>query len=385
MLDSSKFDDLLSLCKQLLKSFFVSPKISGLNSGATLMLIRSFERPDLSKDFDYLLSCMGPEAERVRIEPKSFVLNIFSLSDLAVARRNYSYTLENISVHLNASLTQRATIFLALIEISKMKRLFEQLISSDEVLIFTMDMQFYDNILAQVARSAAAETFGFQHGFYHDDGNLISSSNVNPVNYLAAVCRTALIWGEFSAAALKKYTSQKLVIVGKPTVLVPSLRVHQKRDRQKRNRVLVILDSVKNREKNMEVLADLESLSKEVCIIPHPDDQEQYRSKRLRVTTHGDSDYDAVFCINSSAAIQYGFAGYKIYLHPDSAIARQFGLDFAVDAKDRFGERFYFSVASSVGAALNPWKKFIETHGNEFSERLWEALPMRARGGRRRV
>jgi hypothetical protein len=374
MFTSSSFSNVKAFVVQIVKSFFLRPRIIGLSSTADFKLIVSYERPDLLRDFDQLVSFLNGKISRVRIVLGSYRPCLIAISDIVIAIREYPHVVQKIEKHLMPSFTQKLITFLAIAEIAKLKRFFEKQIRANDTLIFATEMQFYDNILAQVSRSHCLRSFAFQHGFYHDDGLVIEADNINPVNYLAAVCRTALTWGEFSAIALKKYTSQKLVIIGKPTIIVPPLRAHEMRERQKRNRVLVILDSVKNRKKNIELLDDLTSLPDEVCIIPHPDDQEPYLGKRYRVTSHGDSEYDAVFAINSSAAIQYGLAGYKIYLHPESAIARQLGYESAPNEKYLFGRNYYHSVASSAGAAQNPWEKFIEAHGSECGERLWEAL-----------
>ena len=137
-------------------------------------------------------------------------------------------------------------------------------------------------------------------------------------------------------------------------------------------RCLAILDSVKNRIQNSELVEDLRTQFDEVHIIKHPDDNTSYGDKRVFETAHNKSHFRYVFCINSSAAIQYGCAGSTILLHPDSSTLKLLS-DESDLQKKYIGPRVYYEFKAKM-QPNSVWKKFISANGESFRRNIRSAL-----------
>ena len=176
-----------------------------------------------------------------------------------------------------------------------------------------MEMQFYENALIQHFRKKNCKTYAWHHGFYRFNNKPISDVNVAPINWLAGVCKFALVWGEAQANFVKKHTTQHPIIVGKPRKKFFNLL-----NQGKKYSYLVLLESRLRRKENIKLLKDVNDISKSIAYVKHPDDNYNYPYGFS--VSHGEVESNYVVGIDTSILIDYGFERSNIIISKSSII-----------------------------------------------------------------
>lgn len=331
------------------------------------VLISHF-RPDLLQDFNLINDCLCSTYTKVVIRPyKEIKFCGIYINDLVFSWNMVGSLIYSVPAPINRTITTRLFFFFYVLEGIKLVRYLESKNTRVNSILSLMEMQCFENILVQYFRLSGTKTFAYQHGFYRDTGNTVTKKNSNPVNYLAAVCETALVWGEASKLVLGKYTSQSIVCVGKPTLLGKgeSSTGGIRPDIENRE-VVVILDSYQQLEKNISIMKAVSesSCGNSVYYIPHPDDQYDYSKFNAVVISHQQINQQRHILAgnNSSAVLQYGRAGFNILLFEGSDFCCQCDRDLIerVSLVTK-GELRFLNVGGKI--ALEFWSHYIENFG----------------------
>ena len=299
--------------------FRATNPFESLNDEADLLLVSSHNRPDLLKDLDVWCAGTVKSICRVHIKVNESIGGYFPRLDQVSRAR---YMVSEAGRHLGFKLSALGWLFLFIRALEACKysgQLRRNVVSKSAVVFSHMEMQFYENIVVQVARLQGCKTYAMQHGFYSDDGVKISASVVNPVNYLASVAHTFLAWGGGTIHEVKPYMNCDFVVVGKPACLVKG---YSKITSTVRRGTLVVLDSKINQYLNQSLLDKVlnEAVDGQaIYVITHPDDDTSYRGDFYTVS-HNEVTPVKVIGLNSSALIQYGVTGYRVQCHSSSRL-----------------------------------------------------------------
>ena len=324
----------------------------------------SYYRHDLLKDFDAICANLYPKYTKVQIKPyQRFTIVNLKVSDLIFSWKEASKIILPISTQCKSTFLAKIFIFLSILNGIKLIRFLERKKVCINSLLSTMEMQTVENILVQYFRLCGAKTFAYQHGFYRDTGDVITRDNSNPVNYLAAVSETALVWGYATKKIINKYTSQIAVPVGKATLLGETT-TSSNNNVLKKTKIILILDSIQQLDLNTNIVkAICKSLGKEnfVYYIPHPDDKYDYSQFGAKITSHKQINQEECTLVgcNSSAILQYGKIGFKIFLYEMS--------DFIVHGKscNNLSNFHEFNGFKFVEVDSNFWEYYVYKYGND--------------------
>ncbi len=332
-----------------------------LKHDADLLLVSSHNRQDLLEDLYVWCELTHRSIHRVHIRANQRIGVYFpGLAQWAHANDMVSQAMRYLGFELGT--LGRLFLFLRALEACKY---FDQLRRNhvnDITAVFShMEMQFYENIIVQVANLGGCKTYAMQHGFYSDDGAKISASAVNPVNYLASVAHTFLAWGSESIRAVRPYIGCEFTIVGKPASIV----TNSEQATSDQYGVLVLLDSKINQSMNQvlldKVLKD-SGLDQALHVITHPDDDTHYPGD-FRTVGHNEVRPVKVIGLNSSALIQYGVAGYRVLCHSGSRLLK------GANSPD-----FYSNPSNELVLVEDIpqayWRKFILCSGAESVHKL---------------
>lgn len=296
--------------------FFIPYKLVG--DTKNIFFISHF-RTDLLKDFRAIFDFLSPMYCKIEIKPYASI-KIFRLYfvDIRFSWKKSNELLLNLGVSVKYPLPSRLLLFFSLLEGLKLVRVLEGGNKKINRVLSTMEMQFFENISIQYFIFYGAKTFAYQHGFYRDTGKEISSTNTNPINYLSAVCDTALIWGEASKQVLSQYVNQSLVVVGKPLLINPvTIKANSLEDKNTRS-IIVLLDSIQQRMVNISIYKAVCSYydNSNVYYVSHPDESYQYDKIGGSRVEHSaiNIEKDILVGNNSSIVLQYGRLGAEILL-----------------------------------------------------------------------
>lgn len=345
-----------------------------LNSSKIILI--SYYRSDLLKDFNAIINFLSKDHVEVTIKPYQRIkLFRVYIDDIAFSYRESSKIIARVSEKPRNNTLARGIIFFSMLEGLKIIRhLEEKNISVDSVLSL-MEMQFYENVICQYYKLTGARTFAYQHGFYHDVGSSITKKSHIPVNYLASVCDTALVWGATSKDVMERYFEANIVCVGKPNLLGLSSglpRVSENDVSEYPHHLVAILDHSAKREANILIM---EAISESICdseiisFIAHPDDAYDYSGFNANRVSHDvlNRDQHCIVANNSSAILQYGRAGYSVLLYDKSSYCKYFTQDElgAFPITKRRALSFYELDKSS---SEDFWCSFIYKYGHECLE-----------------
>lgn len=306
----------MSIIKQFFKSFFFSPKLH-VNRGSSNLVINSYARQDIQDDFITITKSLNKPPTTIIIE-NFFIPNFFwfNRSNIFFLIKLYKKRYLLFSGIRDSKLL-RLYNFLSFIEAVKLILIVENLILKNNIrvnnIISIMEMQFYENALIQYFRKKNCKTYAWHHGFYRFNNKPISDVNVAPINWLAGVCKFALVWGEAQANFVKKYTTQHPIIVGKPRKKFFNLL-----NQDKKYSYLVLLESRLRRKENIKLLKDVNDISKSIAYVKHPDDNYNYPYGFS--VSHGEIESNYVVGIDTSTLIDYGFEGSNIIISKSSKI-----------------------------------------------------------------
>lgn len=355
----SSFRILKLVLKALVRLLFLcaTNPFASIKYDADILLVSSTNRKDLLEDLNVWCTLTRKSIHRVDIRATERIDIYFpSLRDWCLAKDMMNQAKQKLEFDLNAF--GRLFIFLRALEACKyFKQLSRKSLRATPVVFSHMEMQFYENIVVQVAKLGACETYAMQHGFYSDDGLQISSSNVNAVNYLASVADNFLAWGSQTTHQVGSYLDCNSIIVGKPASIV---KEPTESAPGKQNGVLLLLDSWLNKDLN-QTLIDMviqESRPGEIVyVIHHPDDNTHYKGN-FRVVSHNEVSHYKVIGLNSSVLIQYGVAGYWTICHSGSRLLKAMNLPVAGSTPPN-----KLMLVDDIPQAY--WRNFIQHTGSE--------------------
>ena len=350
--------------KSISRLFFfrATNPFESLKDDADLLLVSSHNRQDLLEDLDIWCALTHKSINRVHIRANEQISVYFpGLEQWSRAKVMVSQA----RAHLGFELGALGELFLSLRALEACKyfgQLRRNRVRDTAVVCSHMEMQLYENIVVQVAKLNGCRTFAMQHGFYSNDGAKISASVVNPVNYLANVAHTFLVWGSETVCEVRPYIGCEFAIVGKPASIVKG---RSELETARHVGTLVLLDSKINLLMNQELLEKVfrESGSDEaIYVITHPDDDTNYPGDYCTVG-HNEVNPDKVIGLNSSALIQYGVAGYRVLCHSGSRLLK--GANSSVSGTTSSNE---LVLVNDIPHSY--WRQFIQCSAAESVHKL---------------
>lgn len=344
-----------------------------LNVNSSKLVLISYFRKDLFKDFDAVINFLPKEYTAVAIKNyQTIKFRRMHISDIVFAFRESSRIIDRIKESPKNLILARSVIFLLILEGIKIVRYLSDRNTKVDSVLSLMEMQFCENIISQYFRLMGAKTFAYQHGYYHDDGDHVTRKTYIPVNYLASVCETAFAWGEKNKILLEKYTKASVICAGKPSLLGTTSNLSNSDNHDlklKPHHMVAILDGLNLRDTNIEIMNSLSNYSKDDEIIsfaPHPDDPHTYSQANSSKISQDilNPNHHVIVANNSSAILQYGRAGFNILLYDKSSFCR-------VISKERLdmlpivrkGDLCFYDM--DARDCKDIWCDFIYTYGND--------------------
>ena len=304
----------ISLFKQVIRVLFFKIDFKFIDNNSTTLMVKSWTRDDIDKEYNFLIYKINKKFKKKPSELKifdkyKFNLNLknFKIISFKKIFKIIFYEKNPIKELLDYFTILESTNFIYRL-IHSNKNFYKIKCS-----ITTMEMQYYENILTQYFNIKKKNTFTLNHAFYRFEGYTIKPNNVGPINYMAAVSKYSLVWGNAQKKFVKKYTKQIPIIIGSSIKKINKVKKNKLRFD---NNKLILLESEKKLHKNYIMINQLRSCNK-ILIIKHPDDQNYY--KNTIDTTHTSQNLPSkVFGCDTSALIRYGISNFNIYLYKDS-------------------------------------------------------------------
>ena len=304
----------ISLLKQIIRVLFFKIDFEYIDNNSTTLMVKSWTRGDIDKEYNFLIYKIIKTIKKKPSELKifdrykfTFNLKILKIISLKKIYKIIFFEKNSVKILMDYLTKLEATNFIYRLTLSNKN--FYKIKSS----ITNMEMQYYENILAQYFNIKKKNTFTLNHAFYRFEGYSIKPNNVGPINYMAAVSKYSLVWGSAQKIFVKKYTKQIPIIIGS------SIRKINKTKKNKlriASNILILLESEKKFLKNHKIINQLKS-HKKILIIKHPDDQNNYKNT-IEVTHKNKKLPSEVFGCDTSALIKYGISNFNIHLFKSS-------------------------------------------------------------------
>lgn len=359
--------NILAFVRVILFTPFVLP------SNYSKIVLISYFRRDLLQDFDCIIKHLSKDYVKIVIKPyQGIKLRRIYISDVIFSFYESSKIIGRMTECSKHIILARGVIFFSILEGIKIVRYLADKNAKVDSVLSLMEMQASENIIAQYFRITGAKTFAYQHGYYHDAGIMVSRKTHIPVNYLASVCETALVWGETSKVILERYTTADVICVGKPFLLgSSSLSAHSDEVTLKTTlrHFVAILDHSALRDENIHIMKSLSKFKHDdeiISFIAHPDDAYDYSQFNSSRISHDVLSWDkhCIVANNSSAILQYGRVGFSILLFRKSGfcnfISEERLSSLSVVHK---GDLSFYNMDRKSCKAI--WSDFIHNYGNE--------------------
>jgi len=308
------FSPKITLIRQIIRVFCFKIDFKFKDNNSNILMVTSWLRPDIENEYNFLKYKIYKTFKKKPSELKIFNkykfnlnLEIFKTISFQKIFKIISFKKDVVKKLLDYFTILESTNFINRLILSN--RNFYKIKSS----ITAMEMQYYENILAQYLNTKNKNTLTLNHAFYRFEGFSIKPNKVGPINYMAAVTKYSLVWGDAQKNFVEKYTKQIPIILGS------SLRkIDRSKKKKLRNNddVLILLESEKKLYQNYKMINELKSYNK-VFIIKHPDDQNNYNDT-FDITHKSKNLPLKVFGCDTSALIRYGISKFNIFLHKNS-------------------------------------------------------------------
>ena len=335
---------------------FVIVKNNGQNK---ILFIRAHSRNDLDKHSKIYESAV----ENVNIcvlSKKIRKIDFFTLPKVLLnlwkIRKSiiFTYKKSNISPCSQEGIEIFNSLFLA---VSDCIKLLPHIIACKQIISF-QEMVPVENLICQVSNALEKQTFSLQHalGAYSEKGSY--ESKYSRIHYESSVCKTILVWGGYSKISFEKFTSSKIVLIGKP--YLPNIKEFV-------DGYTFVFEADTNINNKLLIL------SNEIEARGYPVSRWFRPGHKLAIEA-GCSRKGPLrkFIIGwrSSLLVELGFLGGNVFVIPDSVFSNVLPPYLVVNNVDALENRF-----ENLEEYPNEvWKQFIDCTGDESIKRFKKSI-----------
>lgn len=341
------------------KSIFTKFIVNEVNGSAdNVIFVRAYTRPDLDEHAG-IFETVTKQGVVCVLDNRRISFDILAVIRCFYVAFVYRSTFRKVLASKKILFFSQEGLHTFIVYISALSdffKIYPYLKTASKVVSF-QEMVPVENLVCQVANMLGIPTYALQHalGAYTDSGSY--EARYSRVHYDASVCKTILVWGEFTKKYFRKFTDANIYLIGKP--VLPSLSIFSEgvtfifeADDVVNNKLLCLSD-------------DIESRGYEVSRWYRPG----HNLVKDGVVREGPLR-KMIIGWRSSLLVELGSIGGCVFVIPESVFRDELPLDLVVENVNQIEERYKMIC----GYPHCVWKHFIDCSGQDTVSRYKSIL-----------